>query len=504
MTKHDTNITFPAQSKDTSPQNDRRSPLAYLDETPVWPDGTPAASTALTPMQWRIWWLATAGKFFEGMIVFMTGVSQALIAREFALSNVQIGLVTAATLLGILVGATLLGSLSDYYGRRRMFIFEMVLFILFLFILTVSQHYVTVLIALFGMGMALGCDYPTAHMVISESMPSRERGRLVLGAFSFQAIGALVGTGIAYLVLVVHPDLHAWRYMYAIAIIPAILVLIGRFYIPESAMWLLEKGRVSEAEKAMEQLLDRRPRYPSRVRLARKQDDQKGTIGISFRSLSELLKTKNSRRALVLSCVPWFLQDLGTYGIGIFTPLIIATAFGYAPQHARSLSELLHTQIEAAKGAAMLDLLLIVGIVLAVILADRVGRIRLQVFGFVGCAIGLFLAMMSSFAVATQQIHFVIAGVMLFNLMNNLGPNAQTYLLAGEVFPTRLRGAGAGLAASVAKIGAVLTAFLFPVLLVEFGQTALLSGLVATSLAGALVTWRFRIETAGKPLSEIK
>ena len=55
-------------------------------------------------------------------------------------------------------------------------------------------------------------------------------------------------------------------------------------------------------------------------------------------------------------------------------------------------------------------------------------------------------------------ILLAFAGFMLFNFMTNLGPNAQTYLLAGEVFPTRIRGKGAGFAAAVAKIGAVLTA----------------------------------------------
>ena len=87
--------------------------------------------------------------------------------------------------------------------------------------------------------------------------------------------------------------------------------------------------------------------------------------------------------------------------------------------------------------------------------------------------------------------------IMLFNFMTNLGPNAQTYLIAGEVFPTRIRGTGAGFAASFAKIGACLTAFLFPVLLADIGTTALLYALVATSLVGALVTFFFRIETKG-------
>jgi hypothetical protein len=67
------------------------------------------------------------------------------------------------------------------------------------------------------------------------------------------------------------------------------------------------------------------------------------------------------------------------------------------------------------------------------------------------------------------KIALIFAGFMVFNFMTNLGPNAQTYLLAGEVFPTAIRGAGAGFAAAFAKIGAVATAFLFPILLVAIG-----------------------------------
>ena len=92
---------------------------------------------------------------------------------------------------------------------------------------------------------------------------------------------------------------------------------------------------------------------------------------------------------------------------------------------------------------------------------------------------------------------------MLFNFMTNLGPNAQTYLLAGEVFPTEVRGMGAGFAAAFAKIGAVPTAFLFPILLVSIGTRALLYGLVVTSILGAIVTWMYRIETTGVNLDEI-
>jgi nitrate/nitrite transporter NarK len=92
---------------------------------------------------------------------------------------------------------------------------------------------------------------------------------------------------------------------------------------------------------------------------------------------------------------------------------------------------------------------------------------------------------------------------MLFNFMTNIGSNAQTYLLAGEVFPTEVRGMGAGFAAAFAKIGAVMTAFLFPILLAAIGTRVLLYGLVVTSLLGAAVTWLYRIETTGVKLDQV-
>jgi MFS transporter, putative metabolite transport protein len=139
-----------------------------------------------------------------------------------------------------------------------------------------------------------------------------------------------------------------------------------------------------------------------------------------------------------------------------------------------------------------------------VMLADKVGRIRLQIIGFIGCAVGLLIASLSVDFTGSLKITFIFIGFMLFDFMTNLGPNAQTYLLAGEVFPTSIRGAGAGFAAAFAKIGAVATAFLFPILLDAIGTRLLLYGLIITSVLGAVVTWFFRIETAGVNLDQIE
>lgn len=474
----------------------------YIDETPIWPDGTPVASAVMTDMQWRIWMLATAGKFFEGMVVFMTGVALPLISLEFHLGATEKGVIGAASLFGILIGATALGGLADSFGRKQMFIVEMILFTVFLIAVTFSPNFIFLVVCLFGMGLALGCDYPTAHMVISESIPSNCRGQLVLSAFGFQAVGALAGTIVGFLILRTSGALSDWRLMYITAILPAVLVTGGRFFVTQSSQWLISKGRVTEAEYELAKLLRRNPTYPKAFQL---RDPENTTPGPHEKTHFASLFTKKKRlRATILASVPWFLQDLGTYGIGIFTPIILTAAIGTINPHPRNLAEVIHHSMKAAQGAAIIDVLLIVGIVAAVVLVDRVGRIRLQIFGFIGCAIGLFIAALSTyFDEGSMKMFLIFAGFMIFNFMTNLGPNAMTYLLAGEVFPTKVRGIGAGFAASFAKIGAVLTAFFFPILLKDIGTATLLYVLVGTSLLGAIITARFSIHTDGVNLEKI-
>jgi MFS transporter, putative metabolite transport protein len=473
----------------------------YIDETPVWSDATPLRSSPLTDMQWLIWGLAAAGKFFEGMVVFTTGVALPLMADEFALGASEKGVVAASSLFGILVGATLFGGLADRYGRKQMFIVEMVLFGIFTAVLTFSPSYLVAVAALVGIGVALGCDYPTAHLIISESIPSRIRGRMVLAAFGFQAVGGLVGTAVGFLILFENPDLGAWRWMYASTIVLAVPVIIGRFFIVQSPLWLMFHGRVAEAEAATERLLLRDPPYPREVVLHSPQTRDPHHHPRKMRWFA-LFQGRNLQRT-ILASVPWFLQDLGTYGIGIFTPTILATIIGASIAHPRNTAELIQSDILATKGAAFIDVLLIVGIVFAVLLADRVGRIRLQILGFIGCAAGLLLAALSLHVSGTVSGVLLFGGFMLFSFMTNIGPNAMTYLIAGEVFPTSVRGTGAGFAASFGKIGAVLTAFLFPILLKDIGTDLLLLILVGTSLVGALVTWRYAIETKGINLEKL-
>ncbi|MYR08904.1 MFS transporter [Gordonia sp. SID5947] len=453
----------------------------------------------MTGMQWRIWWLAAAGKFFEGIMIFMTGVALPLVTIDFSLSTTQQGFVSSASLAGILVGATALGGLADRFGRKRMFIAEMAIFAVFVTATTFAPNFVALVVFLFGAGIALGCDYPTAHMVISESTPTTRRGRLVLSAFGFQSVGAFAGTFLGFFILYHNPDVGAWRWMYATVIVPAIVVLIGRFFLPDSAHWLMSRGRREEAEAETQRLLARRPAYPTHVRLrpnaeSENQSRQSGRYRDLF--------GKKYRRVTLFASAPWVLQDLSTYGVGIFTPVLLASVIG-RQSDLNSLQDVIHNDMLGAKGSAVMDVVFVAGIIGAIVLVERVGRLRLQIIGFVGCGSGLFLVALATLSPHNYHIPLLFAGFVIFYFMNNLGPNSMTYLISGEVFPTEIRGKGAGFAASTAKVGAVSAAFFFPMLDDAIGTSALLFILVGTTIVGVLVTIRFGIETSGTSIGEL-
>src|SRR5262249_40856280 len=134
----------------------------------------------------------------------------------------------------------------------------------------------------------------------------------------------------------------------------ALLVTIGRFSITESAHWLLVRGRHGDASEQIARLLAREPPYPTSVELAA------STVSHVRQDVLALFK-KTNIRATVLASLPWFLQDLGTYGIGIFTPTILAASLGHKSAHVRSLADLVSNDELAAKGAALIDVLLIIG-----------------------------------------------------------------------------------------------------------------------------------------------
>lgn len=422
---------------------------------------TPAGDEpSLTPLQRRVWFLSGLGVLLDGFDLFIIGVALPLITMQFALSDFDKGMVGAAAVLGAVVGAAVMGHLADHFGRRLLFMIDLLLFVVFAVLSGFAWDLWSLLIFRFLLGFAVGADYPIASSYLAEFMPSTVRGRWMVGAFSFQAIGILLGASLGVLILLSGADQDlAWRLMLAAGAIPALIIVFLRRSIPESPEW--EHATKTEEQKP----------------------------GISALFAPEL------RRRTILAVVPWFLMDIMLYGVGIFTPTILAMlSIGGG-------DDIMAKDVATTSGTAALDIFLVIGFIIAIVLVERVGRMSLQITGFVGTTVGLLL--LATGSIGTKSDAVILIGFAIFNLMVNTGPNSTTFLVAAEVFPTHLRATGAGLAASAAKLGAVVGIVMLPVMLGSIGLAATMYIIAGISALGMIVTTVFRFETAGRDLREI-
>jgi MFS family permease len=326
-------------------------------------------------------------------------------------------------------------------------------------------------------------------------MPARLRGRMTSSAIGFQAVGMLFGALAGLVTVLLVRDLGAWRWMLALGIVPAVLVIVLRRSVPESPRWLASHGKQAEAEAALAALTGAAPAPKSAENVAAV---PAGPPRAPAPSVWRQLFGERLRRRTILCCVPWFLMDIATYGVGLFTPTILM-ALAY---HADSLpgpNGFLTQEIASVEGAVFLDLFLIVGFALAICTIDRLGRMPLQIVGFLAMALGLGILAMSNVD-GRQSVFLVFCGFILFNTLMNAGPNTTTYVLPSEIFPTAMRATAHGLASASGKIGAAVGIFFLPIFKAGLGMGPTLLIVGSAAVLGAVVTWMCAIETMGRSL----
>lgn len=448
----------------------------------------------LTRPMWMLWILSAGLIALDGFDFFIIGVAMPFIRRDFGLSAGWVGAIATAALAGALVGSLTLGPVTDRVGRQLMLVVDIGLFVVASAATALAWNAWSLLLFRFLVGVGIGADYPISVAYITENVPVRVRGRMVIGAFSFQSIGALLGAVVGWVTIWVFrqgwfglgPDLaigYAWRWMLGVGVVLSLLVGgLRLLFLLESPSYYLAKGEYEKASAAASELLEKAVVLEAGSEF---EDVGKGDRAeVESRSLG--YRDLFSRRYIqqtAMAAVPWFLQDVATYGIGIFTPTIIA-ALAFSDE-----GNLLAQEMASARGAAVVNVFLVFGFLGAVALVDRAGRVPLQIVGFVGMAVGLGLLSLSG---GSARLGLVFAGFVLFNLLMNLGPNSTTFLLSGELFPPAIRASGAGLAGGVAKLGAVLGALGLPVLQEHFGLGVVLQLLAVLCLLAAAITYGLR------------
>ena len=451
-------------------------------------------SAPMTALHVRFWLLAGLGILLDGFDLFIIGVANPLIKKDFSASATQIGLVSAAAIVGAVFGATLLGPLGDRLGRRRIFQFDLVLFVIGSLLCAAAWNLGALIAFRFLLGLAIGLDYPIAASYLAEILPADRRGRWLAAAFSLQAAGIVLGAAAGVVILESLPHLYAWRVMLGFGAIPALIIVFLRRGVPESPRWLARNGREQEAREVAE-LLSPVPVVVTAADSAHGAEAPKGVRAL----FQPRLFRRDLIRRTTFTAVPWFLMDIATYGVGIFTPTLLASIVVKGAN-----TSFLADDIAATKGTAILDGFLIIGFVIAIMLVDRVGRVPLQLAGFSVMAIALTILGLAEGLPGGGGAHLgmVVVGFAFFNTFMNAGPNSTTYALPAEVFPSDVRAAGHGFAAGAGKLGATLGVFLFPIIQGDVGTSALLYMVAGACLLALIVTKLFAIETKGRSLDE--
>ena len=196
-----------------------------------------------------------------------------------------------------------------------------------------------------------------------------------------------------------------------------------------------------------------------------------------------------SARTWALALLPWFFMDLATYGLGLLLPVLLKSN-GFSS----SSGAILGTGLAALFGG--------LGSLWALFRLDRVGRMRLQIWGFLLGGVGLLLlaALIGS---GVRLFLVLISGIMVVNFLYGVGPGLTAGIVPAEIFPTTWRATGQGSATAFSRIGAVVGVFALGYFEGHGGFPAVLVATGVVSFLGVLSTWLFRIEPNQKPLPDM-
>lgn len=412
---------------------------------------------ALNRFHGRMVLTAGMGFFTDAYDLFIIGVVTAILAPLWNLTTLQVAILNAAALGSAALGAIFFGWMSDHFGRKKMYGFEILVLFFGAIIAASSMSFMHLLIARIIVGIGIGGDYPTSAAVTSESANRKNRGLLVLLVFGMQALGLIFGPLLASLLLAVHiPYDILWRILLGIGAIPAASVFILRRRISESPRYMLTKKAPVEVSRAVSHLVGR----------------QSETYDQHY---SEKLWRHPWISYLVGTAGAWFLLDVAFYGNGISSVFIMKAISPH-------MDLLVHTLL-----SALLFLIFAVpGYVLAAKYVDRLGRKNLQICGFLVMGICYTLIALVPHILQHLVLFILIFGLSFFFV--NFGPNTTTFLIPSEIYPTRIRARAHGLSAAIGKIGAFAGAFILPPFLNTHGLSFTIAMMAYVALAGALIT----------------
>jgi len=440
---------------------------------------------------WKLVLLLSLGGCFEFYDLFLmtyigpglirSGLFSAASTSFFGLSG--LASFVSATFAGLFIGTLAFGFAADKFGRRTIFTYSLLWYTVGSIVMAFQANASGILIWRVITGIGIGVELVTIDTYIAELMPKEIRGR----AFAINQVvqfSAIPAVALISWLLVPHSPfgIDGWRWVVLLGSVGAIFVWFIRRGIPESPRWLIARGRIAEAERAVANMEERvaaesGAELPAAV-APETSVEESASPRVKF---VEIFRPPYLRRTLML-VVFQFAQTVGYYGFASWVPTLLIAA------GIRTTASLQYSFIIAI--SAPLGPLLIQGI------ADKLER-KWQIVWSAVCIAGFGLL----FASQREPGWLILLGVLLTCSNNWLSVAFHAY--QAELFPTAVRAQAVGFVYSWSRFSAIFTSLMIGFFLYRFGVAGVFTFIAASMLVVVLAIGILGPRTRGLALESI-
>lgn len=421
----------------------------------------------MTPFLRKITFFSSGGSFLDGYVLAIIGVALTQITPLFNLDTMWSAAVGASVFLGIFFGTIFGGWLTDLVGRRVMFIIDVLAIGVFSVFSMFASDPLQLVLARFVIGVFVGADYPIATSLIAEFTPKAHRSISMGMVSAAWYLGATAAAFVGYALFSVE---GGWKWMLGSAVVPCIILLIGRHDIPESPLWLKSKGRHEEARAIIDRV------FGEDVELIEPEANTKTSLKLIF-------KGGYLKRIIYLGILT-LCQVVPMYAIYTFGPDIM-TAFGLGHGH------------EAILGESAVSLFFLIGTIPAMFWLNSLGRRPVIIGSLFFMAVGLVI--LGIFPDAPIWIVIIAFGIYAFF---SGGPGILQWLYPNELFPTSVRASAVGISISISRIGTIISTYGTPLFLEAFGVGPTMLVAAGLVILGLALSVFMAPETRGQALHE--
>jgi len=413
-------------------------------------------------------WMMIATILIEAWDLYAIAFVLIFIKTDFNPTPAQLGLVTAAVQGGALVGALLGGIFADRFGRKKVFIGTMVLFI----VLALAQAFVRdvwdLIIVRLLIGVPLGSDISNGYAYIMESMSKGKReemGSRWQFMFGLGEVFSILVITLMYTMGMDHTLL--WRIALALGAVPAAVLLFGRLNLPETPLSLLQRGQFVKAKEVSKQLFnDPLDMLPNRDQTLEKP------------RLADFLKViwadPIKKRATIFAWISNACQGAEFTAWGFYLPVILVLA-GVGVS---STGDITGTNLVTA----LIFCLATVSGYVAPLMLSKIGHRGVAMWGFGMAFVGLILG---GYAIQNDYKILIVVGACIL-MWGHYWDASNGMTIASMVAPTRFRATASGFGYLFVKAAAFFGAFVFPLVNEALGKAGATYAVSILSLIGFL------------------